>query len=70
MLIVLALLSSRRMNLFSMAPTGSWQTCFLFLVPVVLAALDHREFLGLLGLKVLAVILIGTLAVMIVTAFM
>jgi holin-like protein len=36
----------------------------LFFVPAVLAVLDHREFLGLLGLKLLAVVLAGTLAVM------
>jgi len=36
----------------------------LFFVPAVLAVLDHREFLGLLGLKLLAVVLGGTLLVM------
>lgn len=36
----------------------------LFFVPAVLAVLDHREFLGLLGLKLLAAVLLGTLAVM------
>ncbi len=40
----------------------------LFFVPAVLAVLDHSEFLGLVGLKVLAVILAGTLVVMCVTA--
>ena len=40
----------------------------LFFVPAVLAILDHSEFLGLTGLKVLAVILAGTLMVMCVTA--
>lgn len=40
----------------------------LFFVPAVLALLDHREFLGLLGLKILAVIGVGTLSVMVSTA--
>ncbi len=41
----------------------------LFFVPAVLAVLDHREFVGLTGLKVLFVILTSTAAVMLVTAF-
>lgn len=40
----------------------------LFFIPAVLAILDHSEFFGLLGLKILAVILLGTLLVMTVTA--
>lgn len=40
----------------------------LFFVPAVLAVLDHSEFLGLIGLKVLAVIFAGTLMVMCMTA--
>jgi holin-like protein len=40
----------------------------LFFVPAVLAVMDHREFLGLLGLKILSVILLGTVVVMSVTA--
>lgn len=40
----------------------------LFFIPAVLAILDHREFIGLLGLKILAVILVGTLTVMAATA--
>jgi len=39
----------------------------LFFVPAALAVLDHREFLGVIGLKLLIVILSGTLTVMIVT---
>lgn len=41
----------------------------LFFVPAVLAVLDHREFAGPTGLKVLFVILASTAAVMLVTAF-
>ena len=37
-------------------------------VPAVLAILEHKELLGLLGLKIMAVILLGTLTVMSVTA--
>jgi holin-like protein len=40
----------------------------LFFVPAVLALLDHRELAGLLGLKILAVIVLSTIAVMCVTA--
>ena len=40
----------------------------LFFVPAVLAVLEHSEFLGLIGLKILAVILAGTLMVMCMTA--
>ncbi|WP_176083482.1 CidA/LrgA family protein [Martelella sp. HB161492] len=36
----------------------------LFFVPAVLAILDHPEFLGLLGLKILAVIFGGIVVVM------
>lgn len=40
----------------------------LFFVPAVLAVLDHPEFLGLLGLKILAVIFASILVVMASTA--
>ena len=40
----------------------------LFFVPAVLALLDHRELIGTLGLKIFAVILVSTTAVMCVTA--
>lgn len=39
----------------------------LFFVPAALAVIDHREFLGVIGVKLLIVILSGTLVVMIVT---
>jgi holin-like protein len=71
MLIVLALLSSRRMSLFSMRRGANWLLAemLLFFIPAVLGVLGHREFLGLLGLKILIVIVVGTLTVMAVTAF-
>ena len=40
----------------------------LFFVPAVMGLLDHAEFIGLLGLKLLAAILCGTLLVMAGTA--
>ncbi len=39
----------------------------VFFVPAVLAVLDHPEFLGLLGLKILFVLVASTVAVMLVT---
>ncbi len=40
----------------------------LFFVPAVMGLLDHREFLGPLGLELLGAILLGTLLVMAGTA--
>lgn len=70
MLIVLALLSSRRLGLGCMRRGANWflAEMLLFFIPAVLAVLDHRELLGLLGLKILVVILAGTCIVMTVTA--
>lgn len=68
--LVLALLLSGRMRL-SRIQRGA--ECFLsdmllFFVPAVLAVLDHREFISLTGLKILAVIVLSTATVMIATA--
>ncbi|MGE4529115.1 MAG: CidA/LrgA family protein [Rhodospirillaceae bacterium] len=41
----------------------------LFFVPAVLAVMDHAEWLGPLGLKLFATVLLGTLLVMLGTAF-
>ncbi len=41
----------------------------LFFIPAVLAILDHHEFFGTLGIKLLFVIGLGTIVVMLVTAF-
>lgn len=70
MLIVLALLASRRLSHASLRQGANWfiAEMLLFFVPAMLALLDHREFLGLLGLKILSVILLGTVVVMGVTA--
>ncbi len=40
----------------------------LFFIPAVLAVLDHKEFLGVVGLKIIVVIVAGTLCVMCMTA--
>ncbi len=70
MALALALLLSGRVSLFSMKRGAEWflAEMLLFFVPAVLAILEHRELIGLLGLKIMAVILLGTLTVMSVTA--
>lgn len=40
----------------------------LLFIPAVLAVLEHKEFIGLLGLKIFFVIVLSTLAVMLITA--
>lgn len=66
----LALLASGRISLFSLRRGAQWflAEMLLFFVPAVLAVTDHRELLGLLGLKILLIILTGTVTVMGVTA--
>jgi holin-like protein len=68
--LALALLLSRRLSPASMRRGADWflAEMLLFFVPAVPAVLDHREFLGLLGIKVVAVICCGTVVVMGVTA--
>lgn len=39
----------------------------LFFIPAVLIVLDHPEFLGTMGLKLLAIIVVSTLIVMAAT---
>jgi holin-like protein len=69
MLVVLLLLATRRLSILSIRRGAEWliSDMVLFFVPAVLAVLDHREFLGVVGLKVFAVIVGSTLAVMGVT---
>ncbi|MDR3641934.1 MAG: CidA/LrgA family protein [Humidesulfovibrio sp.] len=64
--LVLLLFASGRLRTISLRRGADWLLAemLLFFVPAVLAVLDHREFLGLLGLKLLAVVLAGTLLVM------
>lgn len=71
MLMALALLASRRLSLFMLQRGADWLIAdmLLFFVPAVLAVTAHHELFGLLGLKVLMVIVVGTSSVMAVTAF-
>jgi holin-like protein len=70
MALVLALLASGRLRPVSMRGGARWLLAemLLFFVPAVLAVLNHQEFVGLLGLKILVVILGGTACVMCATA--
>ena len=66
MLAVLLLLGTKRLSILSMRRGAEWfiNDMVLFFVPAVLAVMDHRELLGLVGLKVLGIILGSTLSVM------
>ncbi|MBO1018097.1 CidA/LrgA family protein [Achromobacter sp. SD115] len=70
MALVLLLLATRRLRVRNVHRGASWLLgeMLLFFVPAVMSLLDHREFLGLLGLKLLAVIVLGTALVMSGTA--
>jgi holin-like protein len=70
MFALLALLATGVIRLSSMRRGAYWLLAhmLLFFIPAVLAVLDHGEFIGLIGLKIIAVILAGTLAVMCMTA--
>lgn len=67
---VLAALSLGRLSILSVKRGADWllSHMLLFFVPAALAVLDHREFVGLLGAKIVVVILVSTVAVMGVTA--
>lgn len=69
--LLLLLLMSRRLSVVSVHRGAKWflGDMLLFFVPAVLAVLDHREFFGVVGLKIVFVILLSTAAVMITTAF-
>lgn len=68
--ILLALLGSKRLNIRTVRRGAQWflAEMLLFFVPAVLAVLDHPELTGVLGLKILTVIIVGTIMVMTVTA--
>ena len=70
MALVLALLATRRLRVRNVHRGASWLLAemLLFFVPAVMSLLDHREFLGMLGVKLLVVILLGTALVMAGTA--
>ncbi|KTD42287.1 CidA/LrgA family protein [Legionella parisiensis] len=67
---VLLLLASKRLtlNLIKNGAELILRDMLLFFIPAVLALLEHHELIGLLGLKILFVILLSTLCVMLVTA--
>jgi holin-like protein len=69
--VLLVLLATRRLSVRSLRRGAQWliRDMLLFFVPAVLAVMEHRELLGLLGLKLLLVIGLSTVAVMRVTAF-
>ncbi|TDE35437.1 CidA/LrgA family protein [Antarcticimicrobium sediminis] len=68
--VLLLLLISHQLSPLSVRRGANWflAEMLLFFVPAVIAILGHKEFLGVMGIEVLAVILISTLAVMVVTA--
>lgn len=70
LVLALVLLLSGGVSLFSIRRGAQWflAEMLLFFVPAVLGVLDHPEFLGLLGAKIVVVILISTVAVMASTA--
>ncbi|MEJ2654098.1 MAG: CidA/LrgA family protein, partial [Acidihalobacter sp.] len=70
MLLVLGLLRSGRGSLGSLRLGAQWflAELLLFFIPTVLAVLGYQQLFGLLGLKILLVILVSTLCVMGVTA--
>lgn len=70
LLIVLGLLATRRLSLSTLRRGAEWflAEMLLFFIPAALAVVSHRELFGLLGVKILAVICMGTLTVMGVTA--
>jgi holin-like protein len=70
LILLLALLASGRLELSSVQKGARWLIAemLLFFIPAVLAVLDHAELIGWLGIKILLVILLGTVAVMCATA--
>lgn len=70
MALLLVLLGRRQLGLGSVLRGAQWMLAdmLLFFVPAVVALVNHREWLGLLGFKLLVVIVLGTTGVMGVTA--
>ena len=63
---VLFLLLSGRISVANLRRGAHWLLAdmLLFFIPAVLAVLNHEEFLGIIGLKLLAVVVLGTFFVM------
>ncbi|WP_029002458.1 CidA/LrgA family protein [Azorhizobium doebereinerae] len=70
MLALLALFGTGLLKVHSVSGGARWLLAemLLFFVPSVLAVLDHQEFMGAVGLKIAAVIVVGTVLVMGATA--
>lgn len=68
--LVLALLASGLLRVGAVRRGANWLLAemLLFFVPAVMSLLDHGEFVGMLGLKLLAVIVAGSVCVMVGTA--
>lgn len=70
MALLLVALAAGWVRLGSLRRGAQWflAEMLLFFVPAALAVLDHDELFGWLGLKILVVIVLGTLTVMTVTS--
>lgn len=70
LLLVLILLHFNLLSIRSLALGSEWflAEMLLFFIPAVPAVLNHQEFFGWTGLKILAIIILGTLIVIIGTA--
>lgn len=68
---VLVLLSTKiiKINTIQNGARLFLKDIMLFFIPSLLALLEHNELLGILGLKIIFVIVCSTIAVMLVTAF-
>lgn len=67
---LLALFASRALTPHDIDLGANWllSEMMLFFVPAIVAVTNHRDFFGVLGLKLMALIAIGTIVVMTVTA--
>jgi len=70
MAIVLTLLSTHSISPLSIGRGANWliTEMLLFFVPAVMVVLDHRELLSIVGVKLAAIIVVGTVLIMSGTA--
>ncbi len=70
MIVAYVMLASQRVSTRSMRRGAQWYIgdMLLFFIPAVPAVMIHPELLGWLGVKIVGVIFMGTIAVMCVTA--
>ena len=68
---VLGLLYAGWMQVEFLALGAEWflAEMLLFFIPAVPAVINHPEFMGWTGIKVMAIILLGTIVVMVSTAY-